>query len=88
MCIDIARTFGGFQGTTDLQKKKENKKFIWYSIYSWGGSSIVTLVTIVAEFSSILPPKSRFKPKMLSGECWFNGNESFDENIRGLFAIS
>lgn len=54
----------------NYKKEMEKKIFIIYSLYAWGGSLLITLATIIAEFSPIVPKNSPLKPN-LGVKCRF-----------------
>lgn len=52
-------------------KYDEKRKFVGYSLYAWIGASLITLVTIIAEFSPIVDEYSSLKPNFGKIKCWF-----------------
>jgi hypothetical protein len=54
-----------------MQRVKEVKRFICYSIYAWGLPCVLTLVTFLAD-DYIIPKKhEQFRPNIGMDSCWF-----------------
>lgn len=70
MCIDLSRTFGTLRAL-NFRKYDEKKNFRRYSLYAWGGSLSIVLITIIVEFTSIVGKKSPFRPNFGEIKCWF-----------------
>ncbi|KAF5292882.1 hypothetical protein FQR65_LT11134 [Abscondita terminalis] len=69
MSIDIWWTFKGVRGFSGNKQQVEQKKFLMYSAYTWGSSSVfVIIVTIINEAS---PKGVWYKPGIGDGQCWF-----------------
>ena len=62
--------FRGFRSLQGSVKQREQKKFILYSIYAWGGASILTSICLVMEFVPDLPDYL-IKPDFNQDKCWF-----------------
>lgn len=52
---------------TVSQRKKERKRFVWYSIYGWGSPAILVLFTFLAKRFAFLPPA--FRPLLGEFKC-------------------
>jgi hypothetical protein len=55
-----------------IQRVKEVKRFICYSIYAWGLPCVATLVTFLADDYIISEEHGRFRPNIGQGTCWFS----------------
>ncbi|KAK7870937.1 hypothetical protein R5R35_012158 [Gryllus longicercus] len=54
VCIEIARTFSQML-PANMRGASEQSKFLWYSLYAWGGPAVITAVAIALEFAEGLP---------------------------------
>ncbi|XP_065201057.1 G-protein coupled receptor Mth2-like [Planococcus citri] len=73
LCIDISETFKGYSSSSKfIFPKKGRKYFILNSIYVWGASSIITVITMIADNTSIL--EKSFRPEFGVRYCWFYGD--------------
>ncbi|XP_050439709.1 probable G-protein coupled receptor Mth-like 9 [Adelges cooleyi] len=71
MCADIAWTFSGFRLLSYSNKiENEKKKYMIYSVYAWGSSIIISVLTAVAEFTDFLV-SPEYKPNFGQRDCWF-----------------
>lgn len=87
MCIDISWTFSGLrppQGNTVLNS--DNKKFLYYSLYAWGSTSLISVVTAVLEFVPGIP-QTKFTPRFGEERCWFKHSEAVLLLFYGPMAI-
>lgn len=69
MCFDIWWTFGILRGGTITKARGHRKKFLLYCLYAWGFSFVVTILTIVADRTDVLPVYLR--PDIGNTGCWF-----------------
>ncbi|XP_025410050.1 G-protein coupled receptor Mth-like [Sipha flava] len=77
MCADIAWTFSGFRLLLYSNKiENEKKKYIIYSIYAWGCSIGITVLTALAEFTEIFGDCLDIKPNFGRKGCWFSNKPS------------
>ncbi|XP_077286696.1 G-protein coupled receptor Mth2-like isoform X1 [Arctopsyche grandis] len=76
MCIDMSWTFSGIRPPSGSQNERERRKFVWYSIYAWGGASLLTLTAIVVDFTPGVPQDSVLKPNIGVIKCWFKEKEA------------
>jgi len=51
--------------------ENEKKKYIIYSVYAWGCSIAITLLTALAEFTKSLGDH-KYKPNFGHKVCWFS----------------
>ncbi|XP_059048897.1 G-protein coupled receptor Mth2-like isoform X2 [Achroia grisella] len=66
MCVDIWWTFGR---TRSLQKgKSQRNRFIWYSVYAWSSSILLTLTTFLFDTYPVSP---FLDSNIGNGMCWF-----------------
>ncbi|XP_049956981.1 G-protein coupled receptor Mth2-like isoform X1 [Schistocerca serialis cubense] len=70
MCFDIFWTFSGFRSLRGTAREREHKKFIIYSIYSWGCPLILLSVTLVMQFHNDIPD-GLLRPQFGVKKCWF-----------------
>lgn len=71
MCFDIFWTFSGFRSLRGTAREREHKKFIFYSIYSWGCPLILLGVTLIMQFHNDIPD-SVLRPRFGEKKCWFH----------------
>ncbi|XP_075218596.1 putative G-protein coupled receptor Mth-like 6 isoform X2 [Lycorma delicatula] len=72
ICVNISLAFSQLKPLTNtIQGQSEKNKFLYYSFYVWIITSLLTVITIVAEYSSILPEE--FRPGFGENRCWFKG---------------
>ncbi|XP_072758321.1 G-protein coupled receptor Mth2-like [Anoplolepis gracilipes] len=71
MCFDIWWTFGGFRSLRGNAKQRDRKKFIIYSIYAWGGASILTIICAIMNFVPSVP-RDLIRPEIGSNQCWLS----------------
>ncbi|XP_030024665.1 probable G-protein coupled receptor Mth-like 3 [Manduca sexta] len=65
ICINVYRTV---LDSTYL-KKTERRQYAYYSCYAWGGTILLLIVTLIANYVE----GDHFKPNFGVGSCWFNG---------------
>lgn len=53
-------------------KEREHKKFIFYSLYAWGGPLVIFAITICMELIPSIP-ETYVKPHFGTEKCWFRG---------------
>ncbi|XP_068085479.1 probable G-protein coupled receptor Mth-like 1 isoform X2 [Anabrus simplex] len=75
MCLDIWWTFSGFRPLRGSVKEREHKKFIIYSLYSWGCPLIMLAVAMVMDLHPDISD-DYIKPKFGDQKCWFDQNKS------------
>lgn len=64
--------FSGFRLLLYSNKiENEKKKYTIYSIYAWGCSIGITILTALAEFTDLLTDSS-YKPNIGYNNCWFS----------------
>ncbi|XP_050420954.1 G-protein coupled receptor Mth2-like [Adelges cooleyi] len=71
MCFDLWWTFSGFRPLRGNAKRQEAKKFVIYSIYAWGWSIIILIITLYMEFSPTVSPNA-IRPEFGKTRCWFS----------------
>ncbi|RZF37782.1 hypothetical protein LSTR_LSTR007144 [Laodelphax striatellus] len=89
MCFDIFWVFSGL-GQSQMQASKrglDSKKFIYYSIYSWGWPTAITILIIAMESS--LVPRQFFIPKPEFGKttCFFQSKVAMWVYFYGPVAV-
>ncbi|XP_032595168.2 G-protein coupled receptor Mth2 [Drosophila grimshawi] len=67
-CFDIWKTFGSTE-SSNLQRREQRKRFLWYSLYGWGMPTVLTTITASLSKSTILSDSIR--PVFGNGRCWF-----------------
>ncbi|XP_026815269.1 G-protein coupled receptor Mth2-like [Rhopalosiphum maidis] len=70
ICFDIWRTFSGFRPLRGNIREHEAKKFIIYSIYAWGCTSFISIITFGMENLLFLPTDA-IRPGFGIKSCWF-----------------
>ncbi|XP_011634433.1 probable G-protein coupled receptor Mth-like 3 isoform X2 [Pogonomyrmex barbatus] len=55
MCFDIWWTFGALRGNTVAKAHERRKRFLLYCLYAWGVPLLLTILSIIADFTNILP---------------------------------
>ncbi|KAL1130004.1 hypothetical protein AAG570_012947 [Ranatra chinensis] len=76
MGIDIAWTFSTFSAPkANSLVESERKKFLYYSLYVWGCTGLITAVTMLAEFLPHIP-KSKYRPNFGGNKCWFKDGQA------------
>lgn len=73
--------FSGFRISQGSYKQRESRKFILYSIYAWGCSSLLTLFCCLMESLPNIPDNF-IKPDFNKDKCWFQGK--FEQNFNNL----
>ncbi|XP_013200504.1 G-protein coupled receptor Mth2 [Amyelois transitella] len=69
MCFDIWWTFGNVRSVRPLRKANaERKRFIWYSVYAWSSSILLTLITFLFDKYPVSP---YLDSNMGITRCWF-----------------
>lgn len=76
MCIDIAWAFSGLRPPQGSALERDHKKFILYSIYAWGTSGILSVITATVEFVPGLAVGSPLKPNFGHRACWFEESDA------------
>lgn len=75
MCFDIWWVFSGYRPPAAGSKKElEKKKFLFYSIYSWGLATLIFVIILVMEMPWI--PKHFIRPEFGYDRCWFKTPEA------------
>ncbi|XP_031355688.1 G-protein coupled receptor Mth2-like [Photinus pyralis] len=74
MSIDIWWTFKGIRGLSGNKKEVEQKRFLMYSIYSWGVPLVYIIIITIINVSA--PPNAWYKPGIGDGQCWFSLGET------------
>ncbi|XP_023163454.1 G-protein coupled receptor Mth2-like [Drosophila hydei] len=67
-CFDIWKTFGSTE-STNIIKRAQHRRFLWYSLYGWGMPTVLTSITASLSKSDVLPENIR--PMFGHGRCWF-----------------
>ncbi|XP_025197944.1 G-protein coupled receptor Mth2-like isoform X2 [Melanaphis sacchari] len=75
MCFDLWWTFSGFRPLRGNLKEHEAKKFIVYSIYAWGCTSFISIITFGMEELPYLP-SGAIRPGFGNKSCWFGSNSA------------
>ncbi|KAF5272746.1 hypothetical protein FQA39_LY07773 [Lamprigera yunnana] len=70
MSVDIWWTFKGIRGLSGNKRKLERRRFLLYSVYTWGVPLL--FVILVTTINSVAPANSWYKPGLDDGQCWFN----------------
>jgi len=63
-------------------KAKEAKSFINYSVYAWGYSLMMSIITFAIDASNLLPDE--MKPNIGVTSCWFERINCFIKSMRQL----
>ncbi|KAJ8958954.1 hypothetical protein NQ318_019725 [Aromia moschata] len=63
MCFDIYWTFGSTKrfSTRHEKRRRDFKRFIWYSTYGWGFPLVLTLIPLIFHYADVLPMPIRVK---------------------------
>ncbi|XP_032666485.1 G-protein coupled receptor Mth2 isoform X2 [Odontomachus brunneus] len=69
ICFDIWWTFGGLRGDTITKGRKHRRRFLLYCLYAWGFSLLVSILTIIFDYTESLPMYLR--PNVGYTSCWF-----------------
>ncbi|KAB0792083.1 hypothetical protein PPYR_14044 [Photinus pyralis] len=77
MSFDMWWTFSGMRGFSGTKKEKERKRFIAYSLYSWG-VPVVLVIIVTSLTHSTIPLDAWYNPGIGDGQCWFR--------LRGQYA--
>lgn len=73
--------FSGFRLLLYSNKiENEKKKYIIYSIYAWGCSIGITVLTALAEFTDVLSDRD-FKPNVGITHCWFSSKYNVQNHV-------
>ncbi|XP_060865534.1 G-protein coupled receptor Mth2-like isoform X1 [Metopolophium dirhodum] len=72
MCFDLWWTFSGFRPLRGNVHEHEAKKFIIYSIYAWGSTALITIITYGME--KYLPAADPIRPEFGNHSCWFSSS--------------
>ncbi|CAK1549824.1 unnamed protein product [Leptosia nina] len=78
MCFDIWWTFGSVRTVKLLHKSaSERRRFLWYSIYAWGTTFLLTLTMFLLDK---YPVSIYLDANIGTGACWFGSeqNTQFD----------
>ncbi|XP_063222229.1 G-protein coupled receptor Mth2-like isoform X1 [Bacillus rossius redtenbacheri] len=70
MCFDIWWTFSGFRPLRGSEKEREHKKFVMYSVYAWGSSSLLLLVCLLTDRHPYVRERV-LSPQFGKDRCWF-----------------
>ncbi|XP_072758562.1 probable G-protein coupled receptor Mth-like 10 isoform X2 [Anoplolepis gracilipes] len=81
MSFDMWWTFREIRSLRRNVKQQERKKFI-YSIFAWGGSSILTIICIIMDFVPSVS-KNLIRPGFGVHNCWFHENAAFQLYFHG-----
>ncbi|XP_026815187.1 G-protein coupled receptor Mth2-like [Rhopalosiphum maidis] len=73
MCFDLWWTFSGFRPLRGNIREHEAKKFIIYSIYAWGCTSFISIITFGMENLLFLPTDA-IRPGFGIKSCWFGSD--------------
>ena len=65
--------FSGLRPPQGSATERDHKKFILYSVYAWGTSGTLSVITATVEFVPGLAVGSPFKPNFGRRACWFEG---------------
>ncbi|KAG7201323.1 hypothetical protein KM043_004094 [Ampulex compressa] len=74
MCFDIWWTFGGLRGSS-TRGRARTKRFLLYCLYAWGLSLLLSILSIVADRTRILPDS--ITPHIGVMSCWFTQDPGF-----------
>ncbi|XP_034825174.1 probable G-protein coupled receptor Mth-like 3 isoform X1 [Maniola hyperantus] len=78
MCFDIWWTFGSIRTVQPLRKSgSDRRRFIWYSVYAWSVTVVITLTMLVLDRYPVTPI---LDANMGVNACWFGSqqNEKLD----------
>jgi hypothetical protein len=70
-CSSPSLFFSGLRPPQGSAVERDHKKFILYSVYAWGTSSIISVITAIVEFVPGLASGSPLKPNFGHSTCWF-----------------
>ncbi|KAJ9586780.1 hypothetical protein L9F63_019626 [Diploptera punctata] len=72
MCIDIAWAFSGLRPPQGSAIERDHKKLLFYSVYAWGTTGLISIITAMTEFiPGLLATNSPLKPNIGRPACWF-----------------
>ena len=61
-----------FRGMKQVMRSQgEKKKYLYFSLYSWGLPLLILVFTLVMEYGRVLDRTSNFKPRIGEKECFF-----------------
>nr|CAD7455879.1 unnamed protein product [Timema tahoe] len=70
MCIDISWTFSGILPPQGTVVERDRKKCIFYSLYAWGSTILILVISLIMEFTPGIPD-TFLKPGFGKQTCWF-----------------
>ncbi|XP_050434339.1 G-protein coupled receptor Mth2-like [Adelges cooleyi] len=70
MCFDLWWTFSGYRPLKGNTHRQEAKKFVIYSIYAWGCTIIILIITLYMDLSPNETPNA-IRPEFGKDRCWF-----------------
>ncbi|XP_026814144.1 G-protein coupled receptor Mth2-like isoform X2 [Rhopalosiphum maidis] len=73
MCFDLWWTFSGFRPLRGNTQENEANKFIIYSIYAWGCTSLISIITFGMDKLQYLLTDN-IRPRFGINSCWFGSD--------------
>lgn len=64
--------FSSLRSSFMMRRNKDNRRFIYYSIYAWGTPLIWTTITILIDQNKWLPNKWSPTMAVYGNQCWFS----------------
>ncbi|XP_073836876.1 G-protein coupled receptor Mth2-like [Musca autumnalis] len=71
LCFDIWLNFKDH--SADFSKQRHRFRFLYYSLYVWGTASVLTFLTMQAQWSDLVPYE--YKPGIGDETCWLDTNK-------------
>lgn len=69
--------------STNIIKRAQHRRFLWYSLYGWGMPTVLTSITASLSKSDVLPENIR--PMFGHGRCWFTCRFTYLPFIKSFF---
>ncbi|XP_076233349.1 G-protein coupled receptor Mth2 [Calliopsis andreniformis] len=74
MCVEIWCLVRSYVDRETYKRMKPRTLFFWYSLWCWGPSVILILVTMIADLSPTIP-STYVKPNYGKESCWFKSHD-------------
>lgn len=74
MCIEIWSLVRSYVDRETYKRMKPRTLFFWYSLWSWGPSVILILVSMIVDLSPTIPA-TYVKPNFAKESCWFKSTD-------------
>lgn len=68
----LSSIFRAVRAVRGMSKDKENRKFLFYSLYAWGVPLVISLIIFVVDFFQLFDKV--YLPNFGESTCWFSQN--------------